>query len=150
MKINLKNYTSGVPPTRSVSQIEQTLVSIGAKHIAKTYDDNSNLSGITFQITQDNRPMIFKLPANVELIEKMMLDEVKRPRRGTIEKTKDQAQRTAWKLLLDWVEVQASMIIIGRREAMEVFLPYAYDPQRDQTFFERLQETKFKMLSAGN
>jgi len=147
--MNLKNYTSGVPPTRSVSQIEQKLVSIGAKHIAKTYDDNQNLSGITFQITQDNRPMIFKLPANVELIEKMMLDEVKRPRRGTVDKTKDQAQRTAWKLLLDWVEVQASMIIIGRREAMEVFLPYAYDPQNDQTFFEKLKSGQFKLLGSG-
>lgn len=38
MKMNLKNYTSGVPPTRSVAQIELTLVSVGAKHIAKTYD----------------------------------------------------------------------------------------------------------------
>lgn len=124
-------------------------MSIGAKHIAKTYDDNFNLAGITFQVVYDNRPMIFKLPANFELIEKIMLGEIKRPRRGTIDKTKDQAQRTAWKLLLDWVEVQASMILIGRREAMEVFLSYAYDPQRDQTFFERLQETKFKMLSSG-
>lgn len=35
-----------------------------------------------------------------------------------------QADRTAWKLLQDWVEVQASLIRIGMSTATEVFLPY--------------------------
>lgn len=147
--MNIKNYTSSVPPTRSVAQIEQTLVGIGAKHIAKTYDDESNLAGITFQIVQDTRPLIFKLPANVSMIETAMLNGVKRPRSTTANKVKEQAQRTAWKLLLDWTQVQASMILLGRRDALEVFLPYVYNPQTEQTFFEKLQENKFKMLGAG-
>ena len=59
----------------------------------------------------------------------------------------DQARRTAWKLLVDWVQVQASMILIGRRTALEVFLPYVYNHETKQTFFERMQESKFKMLN---
>ena len=146
--MHLKNYTSTVPPSRSVFQIEQILVSIGANHISKTFD-NGNLTGITFQIIQDDLPVVFKLPANVSVIQEMLLSNVQRPRKGTIDRLKDQAHRTAWKLLLDWTQVQASMILIGRRSAIEVFLPYVYDMQQDQTLFEKLERTQFKMLTSG-
>lgn len=148
MKMNLKNYTSTVTPARSVSQIEQVLVSIGATHISKTYD-NGALNGITFQVIQDSFPMTFKLPANVAIIQEMMLDGIKKPHRGTRERIIDQAQRTAWKLLLDLVEVKASMILIGRRNVVEQFFPYVYDIKNDQTLFERFQKNNFKMLKSG-
>ena len=141
----LKNYTSQVPVGRSVMRIEQKLVEIGASHIAKSYED-SRLSGIMFQVNENDRPMSFKLPANVALVREMMLAEIRKPRPGTTDRIKDQAERTAWKLLLDWVEVQASMILIGRRQVTEVFLPYLYDFKKDQTLFQKLVETKFKML----
>jgi len=143
--MRLKNYTSGMPPSRSVAKIEECLVEVGATGIAKTYAAG-HLTGITFQIMQNGAPLVFKLPANVEDIVKQMLTDIKRARRGTEQRVTDQAERTAWKLLLDWVEVQASMILIGRRQAVEVFLPYVYNPATEQTFFERLQESKFKLL----
>ena len=143
--MKIKNYTSEVPASRSVSHIEQCLVDVGATGIAKTYQAG-RLTGITFQIPQNGISLVFKLPANIEDVAAQLKADVKKPRVGTMGRLEEQAERTAWKLLLDWVEVQASMILIGRRQAIEVFLPYVYDPARDQTFFERLQESKFKML----
>jgi hypothetical protein len=32
---------------------------------------------------------------------------------------------------------------------MEVFLPYAYDMQNDQTFFQKMKGNGFKQLSEG-
>jgi len=122
-------------------KIEQRLVEIGASHIAKSYERGS-LTGIIFQA--DN--LTYKLPAYVSRIEEMMLSQITKPRPGTKDRITDQACRTGWKLLLDWVEVQTTLIVIGRRHIIEVFLPYVYDFQKDQTFYQQLEQTKFKML----
>ena len=145
--MKLKNYTSSVPAERSVALIEKKLVEVGASHIAKSYE-NSHLSGIVFQVDNKGRPQAFKLPANVGAITEIMLEEIRKPHPGTEERVKEQAERTAWKLLLDWVEVQVSMILIGRREVIEVFLPYLYDFKKDETFYQKLVSSNFKMLKA--
>ena len=147
--MNIKNYTSQIPPQKSVAQIESCLVKIGARHISKTYEDGK-LAGITFQIIENGEPIIFKLPANVKGIQCAMTETVKRPRRNTVTKIAQQAERTAWKLLLDWVQVQTSMVVIGRRNIIEVFLPYAYDMRADMTLFDKLQGNGFKMLESGD
>lgn len=146
--MNIKNYTSEISPLVSVARIEKALVEVGAVHIAKTYE-NGNLTGVTFQIEQSGRPFVFKLPANVEAVESIFLEQIKRRRKGTEQKMKEQAQRTAWKLLLDWVEVQASLILIGRRMVIEVFLPYLYDMNKSETLFEQMRANNFKMLGSG-
>lgn len=144
----IKNYTSELAPSASVSKIEKALVEIGAAHIAKTYNAG-DLVGITFQIEHSGKPLVFRLPANVAAVEKIFQDKVKRRRKTTDKRIKDQAQRTAWKLLLDWVEVQTSMVLIGRRMVVEVFLPYLYDMSKDTTLFEQISANNFKMLTSG-
>jgi hypothetical protein len=52
-------------------------------------------------------------------------------------------------LLYDSVSVQISLIMIDQVEVVEVFLPYYYDPAKDQTLFERLKAGGFKQLTAG-
>ena len=74
-----------------------------------------------------------------------MLEEIRKPHPGTRERVREQAERTAWKLLLDWVEVQVSMIVIGRREVIEVFLPYLYDFKKDQTLYQKLVLADFRV-----
>jgi hypothetical protein len=142
--MKLKNYTSSIPPERSVALIEKKLVEVGADHIAKSYE-KGKLCGIVFQVNNNDHPQAFKLPANVEAITKIMLEEIKKPHPGTRERVREQAERTAWKLLLDWVEVQVSMIVIGRREVIEVFLPYLYDFKKDQTLYQKLVLADFKL-----
>jgi hypothetical protein len=38
---------------------------------------------------------------------------------------------------------------LGQGEFLEVFLPYVYDPAKEQTFFERIKENGYKMLPEG-
>jgi hypothetical protein len=38
------------------------------------------------------------------------------------------------------------MIAMEQAEALQVFLPYAYDSKKDETFFERLKGNGFKQL----
>jgi hypothetical protein len=145
--VKLRNYTSGVPVERSVSFIEKRLVETGASHIMKEYVDGV-LAGIMFSLPgpKNNASIPIKLPANVEKCNRLLAAQVKRQRKGTLEKIRDQAERTAWKLLADWVDVQVSMIRLGQAEPLEIFLPYLFDAHRKQTFYGSLKESGFKAL----
>jgi len=63
---------------------------------------------------------------------------------------KEQAERTAWKIVADWVDAQMAMIELSQVELMEVFLPYLFNRQTRQTYFESIKARGFQnLLSAG-
>jgi len=145
--MNLKNYSSSVSVVSSINKIEHRLVFAGATHIAKLYDEEKNVKGITFQIPVNNKPLLFKLPAKTESVFNVLWGEVRRPRPETRKNIQLQASRTAWKILSDWVDIQISLIKIEQVELLEVFLPYCWDPSTDKTYFDKLKEGNFKALS---
>jgi hypothetical protein len=147
--MKLRNYTSSVPVERSLSAIETLLVMAGATHIARFYDDQKRIAGFLFQIPINGLSLAFKLPVNSLAVKRILETEIKHPRRGTMNKVGEQAERTAWKLLHEWVHIQLSMIEMQQAEAMQVFLPYAYDGKTEQTYFEKLKEGGFKQLTSG-
>lgn len=148
MATNLKNYTSETPATTSMGKIERCLVEAGATDISKKYKEGI-CESIVFRMMVNNIPVFFQLPARVEACFNVLWAEVKRPLADTKGRIRAQAERTAWKIVCDWVEVQLSMIRLEQAEPMQVFLPYVYDPAHEQTFYERLKERQFKGLLAG-
>lgn len=131
----------------SIAKIEELLSKAGALHIGKSYDAKTReLTGILFQVVVADRPLTFKLPAKVDQVEKMMMSNILKPRPGTRQRVREQANRTAWKLLYDWVFVQVSLIKLEQAELTEVFLPYLYNGATDQTYYAMLKEGGFKQL----
>lgn len=150
---NLKNYTSTVPADKSISKIERLLVDFGAENINKTYNkETKKLDSISFLINIPGitNTMAFKVPAKVDRVFDVLWAQYKKPTPTTKQRVLDQSERTAWKIVCDWVEIQVSMIQLEQAEFIEVFLPYVYDPEKNQTFFEKLKETNFKQLNAKN
>lgn len=146
----IKNYTSTVPVLSSIARIEHRLAQSGAMHIAKSYaDDKSGRpTGMIFQILINNLPMTFKLPAKAENVYKYLRKQRRKPpTKAQEESLRIQADRTAWKILNDWIDIQVSMIELDQAEAIEVFLPYAYDGSTNQTLFEKMKDTNFKLLT---
>lgn len=141
----VKNYTSQVPASRSVQHIEDCLIKHGAKNIIKMID-NKKISGIAFVIAVNGKEIPFKLPSRVQNVEKQLKGSVKRPNSETYNRISEQAERTAWKLLSDWVDVQMSLVELSQIELMEVFLPYVYDPAKEQTLFEKMKGDGFSLL----
>jgi hypothetical protein len=90
--------------------------------------------------------MSFRLPARVDRVEKQLRGLVHRPRSGTMDRIADQAERTAWRLLADWVDVQMSLIELDQAELVEIFMPYIYDYSKNQTLFEKMKVNGFVML----
>jgi hypothetical protein len=149
----VKNYTSSVPVDTTIVRIEKILAKFGATGIAKSYN-NGEVESVQFSIIEPTtgRGMVIHLPAKVAAVRKILADSVSRPRsstyrsRSTEDRINDQAARTAWKIIQDWVEVQLSLIEMGQAEMLQVFLPYVWDGEK--TYFDLAKGQKFKMLEA--
>ncbi len=143
--MNLKNYTSDVPSSKSIMKIEQLLVQVGAKNINKEYE-NGVLKALIFLVDINIQTLVFKVPAKIEVVEKVLKKNIKRPRAGTWDKIATQAEKTAWKIVCDWVEIQCTMIHLEQAELAEVFLPYAFNPDTNSTLWDRIKQSDLKLL----
>jgi hypothetical protein len=143
MKAILKNYTSGVPTDRTVARIETLLAEFGAKAIGKNYEQG-RLTSLTFQLEINGRDMLIRLPANPQAVYDALRQKCKRPRPGTLEKLKDQSDRTAWRIQQEWLEIELTKIGLNQTEPLQAFLSYIWDGEK--TYYTALKEAKFKAL----
>lgn len=147
--MSIKNYTSTVPMINSIARIEHRLAQAGATHIAKSYE-KQRPTGMLFQINIDGTPRTFKLPAKTEnVFNYLKMQRKKPPTKAQEETIRQQADRTAWKILNDWIDIQVSMIELDQAEAGEVFFPYLYDGRSNKTMWEIAKENNFKQLTQG-
>ncbi len=157
----LKNYTSNVPTSQTIYRIEQVLIKCGVSGIMKLYGLKGEITAITFQIqvSPDHPPTTIKMPVNVnQALQALWLNyadgdkltsdgsrlQWNARKKLTREHFREQAERTAWKIMQDWIEVQMSMIQMQQADFREVFLPYVWDGK--QTLFERVKEAGYKAL----
>jgi len=145
----LKNYTSYVTARKSIERIESELAKHGARQILKKYTTDGKVSALCFMMEIDGRNVPFRVPALVAECEKILRSYVKRPRRGTLNNLKEQAERTTWKIVADWLDGELAMLQLGQREVMEIFLPCLYDPVSDTTYFQMVKERGYKVLMPG-
>ena len=148
--MNIKNYTSGISAETTIARIEAKLAAAGASGITKLYGPDKRVSALVFSIELNGRPrpLQIKVPANSQACYEAMWKQHCQTHSHQLEAAKvrirDQAVRTAWKLVQDWIEVQISMILMKQAEFIEVFLPYVWDGK--QTYFESMRAGGFKQL----
>lgn len=116
----IKNYTSGVSVYDSLGAIQGALAKHGARQIMVEYDDKGKPSGVMFTIETPEGRRGFALPANVDGVVAVFAKQ-------RIRTDREQAERTAWKNLFDWVAAQMALIESGMVQMDEVFLPYLTD-----------------------
>ena len=140
----LKNYTSSVPIERTIFRIESLLAQAGAKHILKDYAQG-RLMALAFHMDlPTGRTVAIRLPANAEAVYEVMREQMRRPRPDTLKRLAEQADRTAWKVVQDWLEVQLTLIRLNRADFLQVFLAYVWDGK--QTFYDALKANKYLAL----
>ena len=147
--MTLMNYTSQTPASSSISYIETKLARRGAKQILKMYDPDARVEGIAFIIPVDGVDMSFKLPAQVDACEQTLKASIRRPRSDTYKRVAKQAERTAWKIVADWVDAQMAMIELSQVEFMQVFMPYLYCHAKQQTYFQMMKAKGFQKMLPG-
>lgn len=141
----IKNYTSTVPIERTIASIEKELVKIGVTHIEKSYSDGVPV-GIIFTVDLQKKKVSFKIPSNIDAAYDVII-KIPAYKRKSKTWLKAQAGRTAWKIILNWVEVWVSMVQLKQAEAMQMLLAFAYDKKTNQTFYEKVSGDGYKMLT---
>jgi len=126
-KINIKNYTSEVPASTSISRLEEVLIRAGCTEIRKLYEDKMT-AGIFFILPVDNLKLTFKMEAKVDAIyRKMIATYQQTPNASQRQATMKQAERCAWKNLYELTQLQLDMIMLDQVDTMQVLLPYMTD-----------------------
>lgn len=150
------NYSTEVPPERTVAEITALLVRKGARSITTDYGEGGQLSSVTFIMMVGGLPVRFQLPANTEGVAKAMLREKpfnpSRHRGGRLkyeEKFRTRARWVAWRILKDWVAAQIALIESGQADTAQVFMPYATEAS-GRTMYELFVENNQRQLTAGN
>jgi hypothetical protein len=138
----IKNATS--TSRNTFDAIQKTLVAHKARHITFSYADNGRIIGMEFVIEIGGTEYPFKLPARIENVEKIMYG-----RSTNLSATqREQAYRTAWANVRDWIAAQCALIDTGMVKPEEVFLPYLISND-GRTFYQVMTENRFLLTSGA-
>lgn len=141
----LKNYTTKISVEKTMMEIEKILSQHGATHIFKMYNDGTP-TALAFRCKVGEQIIPFKLPMEEEkilMIFKNAVNKGKIPKRYWNDY--EQARRTGWRIVKDWISSQMALIEINLAKFEEIFLPYMYDEIKDQTLFEKMEENNFNL-----
>lgn len=142
----LFTYTTSIEPQRTIAEIQEILVSHGAKAIQTNYTDNGAVESLSFKIEVDGQPRAVRLPCDPLPVLKVLerqAREGKIPRRFIGDE--HQALRVAWRIVHYWVKAQMAILETQMVKMEQVFLPYMV--MRDgKTLFESMVKTGFKLL----
>lgn len=116
----LLNYTTTVPATRTISQVQQLLVRAGASQVLMDYADGK-ATGIRFVVVTARGARAFALPVQVDRVAAILQRDRALPPRL---KTPEHAERVAWRIIKDWLEAQLALIASEMVDLDEVMLPY--------------------------
>lgn len=134
------NYTTKVSADKTAGEIQNILGKGGASAVMSEYD-NGEVSAIAFQLEITGQILSFRLPINTEGVLRALRRDCE-PRWCN----KEQAVRTAWRILKDWVEAQLALVESNQADLAEVFLPHLQDGT-GQTIYSKLKAGGFKALT---
>jgi hypothetical protein len=118
----LLNYTTKTPAEQTIGEIQKLLSGHGVTAMMTEYD-GPHVSAVSFRISIDGKPVGFKLPCNWKgVLEIMKNDRLQRVRYYA---NQDQAIRTAWRIIFEWVRAQLALVEVNMVTVPQVFLPYA-------------------------
>lgn len=115
----------------------------GAKSIGKNYD-NGKVESLTFQLPINGKDVLVQLPAKPKLVHAAMQKKKLYPVSWGFEKTMAQAERTAWKIQQDWLEIELTNLTLNQKEPLEIFLPYIWDGR--DTVYQRIKNGGYRAL----
>jgi hypothetical protein len=146
----LLNYTTKVPVKRTIDEIHTLLVKAGARSFMTDYDDDGKASGIAFRIVTPLGQRAYTLPVQPKKVYDVLLrDGEVAARRGANFTTPEQAERIAWRILKDWVEVQLAIIETEMVTLDQVMLPYMQSDD-GRTMYELYVDRQLALTSGAS
>lgn len=117
------NYTTTVPVSRTIGHVQALLVEAGARQITTEYDDAGTPTGMHFVVQTAFGPRCYVLPVRADKVQGALA----RAKLTTRQTTPEHAERVAWRILKDWLEVQLALLQVDMASLDQVMLPYMTD-----------------------
>lgn len=142
----LKNYTTTIDSTKSIAEIIDFIVNVGATDISQSFKERECVA-IKFIINHNENSVVYKLTANPEAAYSILISQRKKINPEIEEKVRKQAFKVAWRILRDWIDAQCALIKLGQATPVQLFLSYMYDPSSDSTIYDKLESGELKLLN---
>lgn len=138
----LKNYRSSAADSAIFEAIRAALAAHKAKRIIFDYDDDGCAVAISFSVEIGKELLAFRLPARLENVADLVKQSYRNAGRNISGQALiDQAYKTAWANIRDWITAQMALIDSGMVRTEEVFLPYLLI-DAGKTLFEQFAEQR--------
>ena len=141
----IMNYTTKVSADRTVAEISQLLVKKGATEIMTSFDDDAKPVALKWRTRSKHGPLSFSMPVRVDAVYEVMTRQ--RVMATNAAARREQAYRTAWRIIKDWVEAQMALLETEMVDFEEVFMPYILSGR--ETLYQAMSERRVKALPAG-
>jgi hypothetical protein len=143
------NYTTVIDPQKSAGECVAMLARHGVTALGQTFDGKGVPTGLTFQIMTPWGMRQYSLPINVTGTNAALAKAYSKRLIPLRYANLEQAQRVAWRVMRDWLEVQLALINAGVAELNQVMLPYMHaDP--GVTVYEKYVQNEQAALEPGN
>ena len=142
----LLNYTTKIPAEQTAAEIMSVLVRRGATDILTHYGPGGMATGLKWRMETANGTMGFALPINTEAVFEILTRD--RVMRTNPEARMQQANRTAWRIIKEWILAQMALIETEMVTVEEVFMPYMLTGR--QTLYQALTNGDLKMLPGAD
>ena len=142
----LLNCTTKIPAEQTAAEIMSILVRKGATEILTHYGPAGMATGLKWRMETASGTLAFSLPINTEAVFEILT-------RDRVMKTNpaarmQQANRTAWRIIKEWILAQMALIETEMVTVEEVFLPYMLTGK--QTLYQALSNGDLKMLPGAD
>ena len=115
----LLNYTTKIPAEQTAAEIMSILVNKGATEILTHYGPAGMATGLKWRMETANGPMGFTLPINTDAaFDLLTRDRVMKTNAGG---RMQQANRTVWRIIREWIPTQRALIGTEMVTVEEVF-----------------------------
>jgi hypothetical protein len=148
MTKGLFTYTTKIEPGKTINEIQEVLVSHGAKAVMTNYGDEGKIESLSFQILVDGQARAIRLPCDPVPVFRVLQRQVAEGKIPRAFAEEHQALRVAWRIVLYWVTAQMAILETQMVKLEQIFLPYMV-MRSGKTLFEDMVKTGFKLLGGS-
>jgi hypothetical protein len=138
----LLNHTTKIEADKTAAEIERILVKHGARAFIKEYGPDKGIIALSFQVPMPQGQLGYRLPVDADATLKVLERQYQLGQLRHSFVNHQQAVRTAWRIVKDWVEAQMAILETEMVTMAQIFLPYMLTPS-GKTVYESLEEKGF-------
>lgn len=124
----LLDYTTKVPVSRTVAQIQAKLVEHGARAVIMEFGADGRIIALAFNVKMPDGELPIRLPIDAAATFRVLKRQAENREIPSGYARDEHAYRVAWRIIKDWVEAQMSLLETEMVRMEEIFLPYVITP----------------------